>query len=500
LYEFLLQFDYEAVAFMIKVLGLADAINLVDGRFFPEYNCAVDYAIYLVWSGKFFDLVLLNHRIYVPNVVVVSRPVVNVLPYVPHYQFERLINSPTRVTAYDIAHATENGVFMSDRTLQNLYFGLWLKHAEGTFEAEGPIGSNIQVALVCLSHGRIVQMQYLLAAITSMSVVKEVVKFTFVEDVAKMVGQFEGSVDGVTYATIMSTIELLRGGVNWRDYVESPLENLQGDHHVVRSDLNGANGSRTGTDDHQKNDLFSRLENSNELTTGNTIIVEYDDVPNLEYDGENDPDEESDSDASLPIGVDEMQERRDDVEDGSDYYESASVRGIFYDNPHYLSINLHPALIEHETEGDFYGANGETYQELCEVLIEYFVCDHTGKFEDEYEIDLFSYPTLFQEFLDEFQHLFYQLVAGDRTLISVRDYLDENYVLLNTRQLSFIYTLLNALEGQNVGNVEFTENDVRRMWYESEEVAKKLFVLFGDDCVFRPVTDLSKSGQYDDVD
>jgi len=57
LVDFLLQFGRpDHVAFVIKAFGLADLINLIAGRFYFEYASAITYAIWLVTTGKFYEI------------------------------------------------------------------------------------------------------------------------------------------------------------------------------------------------------------------------------------------------------------------------------------------------------------------------------------------------------------------------------------------------------------------------------------------------------------
>jgi hypothetical protein len=238
--------------------------------------------------------------------------------------------------------------------------------------------------------------------------------------------------------------------------------------HDVSSDLNGANGSYTGTDDHNDGDLFSRtvhaqndihdldrlINEFSRMPINNIGIVEYDEVPHVVYN---------------PL----RNEEEDNEEVGSDG-DDGDFQRSFSDDEY--------------SEGDFYGANGETSQELVEVLIQYFTPDQDGQLCDQFEINVLNYSYDFQIFLDTIEELFRDLLlpqdqyisAG--VLLAVRDCLDDNGVDLNTRQLSFLFCLLNKLStSYRVGSVELSADEVWDMWAKSEEISQALFHQFKTD-------------------
>jgi hypothetical protein len=573
LYEFLLQFNGESVAFMIKLLGLADSINLVDGKFFPEYNASIDHAVYLVWSGLFYDLVLHYHGIRTQNLRVDSRPSTTVFPHMSFNHYNRLITLPARVSAYDRYCATDNGVFQLGYVIRDLLFGLSLRYAQGEIEIYGDSSTQdcLETATIVFANGHMIQAQVLLNTVTSIKIEKEKATFEFFEDVHVMVYPYLQHHGYISNTAIVSYINRLRAGVDWvsifntvrraslssltsivptyvidqvnerlgkyvlarttlgeiiyapeyavigsvkptsvddlemqvsvssANYdvdpnlpIVTPMKPIQAADrtmyvstqstidccvcddlkssglHDVSSDLNGANGSYTGTDDHNMGDLFSRavraqndisdldrlVNEFSRMPINNVEIVEYGEVPHVVYNSMSN-------------------EEEDNGEIGSDSDDDDFQRS-FSDGEN--------------SEGDFYGANGETSQELVDVLIQYFTPDQDGQLCDQFEINLLNYSYDFQVFLDTIEDLFRDLLlpqdqyVSAGVLLAVRDCLDDNGVDLNTRQLSFVFCLLNKLStGYRVGSVELSADEVWDMWAKSEEISQALFHQFKTD-------------------
>jgi hypothetical protein len=418
LYEFLIQFDYESVAFMIKLFGLADAINLVDGKFFPEYNEAIEYAIYLVWTGLFYDLVLHYHGVCSSNLRIDSRPASTVFPHMPFSQYNRLMTLSTRISAYDRYCISDQGVFLLGYVVRDMLFGLSLRYAQDEIRVYGDSSTHdcLEIATIVFANCHMVQSQVLLNSVTSITIEGTQAKFEFYDDVHLMVYPYYTHHGYVHSTSIMAYINRLRCGVNWlgifnevktksyssltstvpshivdqvsarfskyelakftlsdvlyepeRAICESEWKPLENDVcedirssglHVVAPELNGDKGSVTGTDDHEQFDLFSRnIKDDSPGSMLDQAVSEYAQLPSTDF-------EVVDLLGGAHVVSNQFDEDGMVLNDAGDESESDNESNDYVIDP---------------SDGDFYGSNGESFQELLEVFIQYVTPDQAGE-------------------------------------------------------------------------------------------------------------------------